>query len=923
MKKLINIFIYVFLPFTSIFVFFLFLNILVLDWNYAHKTQATYQDSFDWLSYKAKINILKTINNFNNQEKGLPSENLFISSKVQKKLLEDPPYSTKIWQRAFFITKDDEVRNIQIRHRGDNSENWMFEKKHWRIKSRKEEQFDRYRYFNYIPFDLNYYFSGLVANNIGLVSPKFDLIELFINQKSSGIYVKAERINENFLRRNRIMPVNIYKGEQILSEAVVAADNDLFGNSGVWSKVATFNQTEREDKSDLINFLNILIKSENNFEDKKKLFEKLDLDQWVKFSAYQILTQNYHNDSYHNMRLIIDPWSGKISQIVFDPIIGRSIYTNQLLNFEKSSHNLLRILNKNSFFIDSKYKELLSILIDKKIIDKQVNFLKSLEDKIILSGSRDNHRLSHNFSNINWKKSFINKRINNYTEKNNIDLLVKNILQHKSNILSFLYSKPNASWFHNENGFNINIDGHLPISNLVVSFTETIPNSISIDINKNKIIDKNEVFHPSKDGNFNIPLSLYANRTSYAKNTYGLASPDIFVSKTRFNFITEGSLKPNKISYENPFSKKKYKLNYLNEGAVKPNNGNYAILKNFSIDTNVKTFSGLININKNLIVDKNTIIEPGTTFLIEKDKSIIFKNKVTANGTLKDPIIFKKKSKDSWGTIALQGKNTENSEFKNIIISGGSGAIINNIFYTSAFSLHDTKNITMTDIEINNNTKYDDAFHIVYCENVVLDNIFIDKAFSDALDIDMSKNIKISNSLFFNPKNDSVDTMESSVIIDSSEMIKSGDKGVSIGENSNVLIYNSYLNENKIGIAIKDRSNAKIYYSDFIENEVHISSYQKNYQYGNGGYAKISRSNFKDNNIYLNSDNKSTITIDDSSFNGSLKIKDDQIILTQNNSFDGNKNVFNLYDEFINEINHEGLNKIKNVNLRGSDFLNN
>ena len=150
----------------------------------------------------------------------------------------------------------------------------------------------------------------------------------------------------------------------------------------------------------------------------------------------------------------------------------------------------------------------------------------------------------------------------------------------------------------------------------------------------------------------------------------------------------------------------------------------------------------------------------------------------------------------------------------------------------------------MTDIEINNNTKYDDAFHIVYCENVVLDNIFIDKAFSDALDIDMSKNIKISNSLFYNPKNDSVDTMESSVIIDSSEMIKSGDKGVSIGENSNVLIYNSYLNENKIGIAIKDRSNAKIYYSDFIENEVHISSYQKNYQYGNGGYAKISRSNF-------------------------------------------------------------------------------
>ena len=164
--------------------------------------------------------------------------------------------------------------------------------------------------------------------------------------------------------------------------------------------------------------------------------------------------------------------------------------------------------------------------------------------------------------------------------------------------------------------------------------------------------------------------------------------------------------------------------------------------------------------------------------------------------------------------------------------------------------------------------------------------------------------------------------MESSLIIDSSEMFKSGDKGVSIGENSNVIIYNSYFNENKMGIAIKDRSNAKIYYSDFIDNEIHISSYQKNYQYGNGGYAKISRSSFKDNNIYLSSDSKSTITIDDSSFDGNLNIKDDRIILTQNNSFEGNKNISNLYDELINEINPKDLNKIKNINLRGSNFLN-
>ena len=59
--------------------------------------------------------------------------------------------------------------------------------------------------------------------------------------------------------------------------------------------------------------------------------------------------------------------------------------------------------------------------------------------------------------------------------------------------------------------------------------------------------------------------------------------------------------------------------------------------------------------------------------------------------------------------------------------------------------------------------------------------------------------------MFKNPKNDSIDLMESNVIIASSRMFRSGDKGISVGENSNVLIYNSLLNENKIGLAVKDK----------------------------------------------------------------------------------------------------------------------
>ena len=66
-----------------------------MDWRYSHKSQATYQDPFDWLTYKAKFNFLKTINRFsdvlNNSPDiiGLPRENLLIGINEQSNLLSN------------------------------------------------------------------------------------------------------------------------------------------------------------------------------------------------------------------------------------------------------------------------------------------------------------------------------------------------------------------------------------------------------------------------------------------------------------------------------------------------------------------------------------------------------------------------------------------------------------------------------------------------------------------------------------------------------------------------------------------------------------------------------------------------------------------------------------------------------------------
>ena len=57
-------------------------------------------------------------------------------------------------------------------------------------------------------------------------------------------------------------------------------------------------------------------------------------------------------------------------------------------------------------------------------------------------------------------------------------------------------------------------------------------------------------------------------------------------------------------------------------------------------DNYIKEFSGIVNVDKNLILKKKIIIHPGTNFKLSPNVSIVFKNQVIAKGTPEKPIIF-------------------------------------------------------------------------------------------------------------------------------------------------------------------------------------------------------------------------------------------------------------------------------------------
>ena len=256
-------------------------------------------------------------------------------------------------------------------------------------------------------------------------------------------------------------------------------------------------------------------------------------------------------------------------------------------------------------------------------------------------------------------------------------------------------------------------------------------------------------------------------------------------------------------------------------------------------------------------------------------------------------------------------------------MKGGSGDEVNQIRYTSMFSLHKTSDIAIKNIKMKNNSKYDDMLHIVYCNNITIDGVILKNAYSDAIDVDMSKEIIIKNATILNSGNDSIDLMETEALIETSYLFNSGDKGISVGENSNVVIHNSIFRRNKIGVASKDGSKAYILYSDLKNNKMHLSAYAKNWQYGDGGTAYIYKSYVMGKLNKFNSTNDSSVTIGDTSIVGKINRQGKNIIFKQDVDYFDSKKTSNEINTSIIHPLFSHILPVKDKNKRGSDLASN
>ena len=743
-------------------------------------------------------------------------------------------------------------------------------KKQLRIKTRRGELIDGFRYFDYKIFKADKYLPYFISEKMGLISQKHNLVELYVNGESNGLYIEQEIIDETFLRKNKLMPTNIYKGENHATEYHIGLNRNLFNNPNIWSKLAIFNQENPNSTEDLKRFLKIL--RSNEYYSDPSLNDYIDLEYFSKFDAFLTITKNVHHDFFHNMRLIIDPWNGKITQLIVDP--GMDSRDDFDLDF--SSNDLGTFLNKNTTYIHEKYKWIYYFLSENDVIEKVNSNTKKIKEDLI---------------SLQKKEPFDVRGKDHYEEMKRISLM---LTKNKDKLLKILNSNPNSSWIKNSKNFDISINDYTPLYNLKVKFPkENMPQWIGIDVNYDNNIDENEpkFFLDQKLNKFKIPVIFYSNR--FKQNNYSSTrfhNYKINHSNTYIRLIADNKALPLEVESINFFNKKNFLLEEKKiKNAVKKNLSNKIIYVEKNEIFKSISLNGTIVVDKNLIFENEVKIMPGTKFLIKPNKHIIFKKKVLAEGTKDSPIIFKKSqiNDEPWGTVAIIGKKSKDSIFNNVFFEGGSGGNFNQYKFLSMFSIHNSSDIQILNSKFFSNELFDDTIHIIYAKNILLKDIEIQNTFSDAIDIDVSSNIQLIDIKIKDSKNDGIDFMETEAIVKNSEIINSKDKGISIGENSDVIVKNTVLKNNKIGAAVKDGSKGKFHEVNFLNNEIQLASYAKNWRYGNGGNAQIY------NSLILAKENKFVTTMDPEDFN---KKKDKNLIQNSrieisNTKIDGKKTI--------------------------------
>lgn len=204
---------------------------------------------------------------------------------------------------------------VDFSFRGIGYQHWSEPKKSLRVTIKSGETLEGLDEIDFIvPSDSNYYgffLNKWAADYLGLYTNEPSLIHVYLNNIDYGPFVKLDRWNQSFLERRGAPNGLIFgdidpsPGRPLLYQDIGAwkiydpPNNMIADFSAIEKLLAAFNQPDPQTS-----FLNM-----------KQI---IDIDSFVRWEALAVFFNTRHQDDFHNIRLFLNPVSGKLEFMPVD-----------------------------------------------------------------------------------------------------------------------------------------------------------------------------------------------------------------------------------------------------------------------------------------------------------------------------------------------------------------------------------------------------------------------------------------------------------------------------------------------------------------------------------------------------------------------------------------------------------------------------
>ncbi len=254
---------------------------------------------------------------------------------------------------------------------------------------------------------------------------------------------------------------------------------------------------------------------------------------------------------------------------------------------------------------------------------------------------------------------------------------------------------------------------------------------------------------------------------------------------------------------------------------------------------------GRWKLTKNLVIPKGLklICEEGTQLDLLNSSKILSYSPLVFIGTEDNPISISSSDSTGQGFIILN--SGKRSVFKHVIFENLNNSRQNGWELTGCISFYESP-VEFYDCRFSKNISGDDYLNIIRSKFIVSSCLF-ENSFADAIDVDFCKG-HIVDTTFNSCGNDAVDASGSTIRFDNIIINGAGDKGLSVGESSTITANMIRIRNAEIAVACKDLAEIIVDDISITNCEIGFSAFQKKPEFG-PGFIQATHINIENVNI--------------------------------------------------------------------------